>query len=385
VGGLVLGLLLVLLAIVSWLRHGRDPVYLDDASVLLPAPPPELSPALATLLLDDRTNDRTVTTGLVDLAARGWLAFHTEPDPDGSVQTGLECLTAEHGDLPAPEDKLRKRISEKAASHQDYIEPNRLYHLAEAFSEFKSDLETAAVKRAWLTARPGDVITTWQLIGSLEIVAAIVALLIWLISAASGVLVVAGGLAVGGAVSVGLSWSMPSRTRQGAMLYAMLSAYRRSMARSLEQARSFGDVVKDRALPWVATPDAAMVWGIALGLNGEVQAVLARSILPPDEAAAATASGTAPAWRPGWWLAGTGPGGLAHGPASSASQAAGTAGLFSATLLPDPGSILASLGTIARVSPPGRSSGGSGSSSFGGGGSFGGGSSIGGGGAGGGF
>ena len=32
----------------SWFRYGRDPEYLDDPSVLMPAPPPGLTPAAAT-------------------------------------------------------------------------------------------------------------------------------------------------------------------------------------------------------------------------------------------------------------------------------------------------------------------------------------------------
>jgi hypothetical protein len=36
----------------SWLRFGRDPIYLDDASILMPAPPPGLTPAAAAAVLD---------------------------------------------------------------------------------------------------------------------------------------------------------------------------------------------------------------------------------------------------------------------------------------------------------------------------------------------
>ena len=56
------------------------------------------------------------------------------------------------------------------------------------------------------------------------------------------------------------------------MIYAMLAAYRRTMKVSMAQAHSMGEVVKPRALPWVQTPDQAMAWAIALGLNDEVKA-----------------------------------------------------------------------------------------------------------------
>ncbi|CAN5846988.1 hypothetical protein BH23CHL8_BH23CHL8_24020 [soil metagenome] len=38
----------------SWLRFGRDPEYLDDPSILMPAPPPGMSPAAAAVILDGR-------------------------------------------------------------------------------------------------------------------------------------------------------------------------------------------------------------------------------------------------------------------------------------------------------------------------------------------
>ena len=60
----------------SWLRYGRDPVYLDDPSILMPAPPPGLSPPRR------RHHGRcrqapALTTALVDLASRGEIRFRT--------------------------------------------------------------------------------------------------------------------------------------------------------------------------------------------------------------------------------------------------------------------------------------------------------------------
>ena len=47
-GLLVAPLLFVLIvggALIAWYRHGRDPVYLDDPSIHIPAPPAGLTPA----------------------------------------------------------------------------------------------------------------------------------------------------------------------------------------------------------------------------------------------------------------------------------------------------------------------------------------------------
>ena len=57
----------------SWLRYGKDPEYLDDPSVLMPAPPDGLTPAAATVILDGRARRHALTTAMVDLAARGEL------------------------------------------------------------------------------------------------------------------------------------------------------------------------------------------------------------------------------------------------------------------------------------------------------------------------
>ena len=167
---------------------------------------------------------------------------------------------------------------------------------------------------------------------------------------------------------------MPQRTMEGARIYAQLAAYRRTLQKTLEQARTIDQVVASHALPWVETPDQAVVWAYALGLSEEVEEVLERSIEDVRTGAASPTRTYFPVW-----LA-TGPSGGSH--ISGASRAA-TAGLFSGGVVPDFGSMTAALSTIGN--PPASSGGGGGSS--GGGGGFGGGSSGGGGGggAGGGF
>ena len=382
VGGLLLGVLLILLAVASWLRHGRDPVYIDDDSVLMAAPPADLTPAMATLLLTERTSDRTVSAGMVDLAARGCIAFRAEgKHPDGT-RTGIEYLGAGKGDIPALEGAVRDAIEAKGAKHDGYITPERLYQVLPAFDAFKDGLETASVQRGWLTAKPSQVIWKWGLRASLEIVAAIVIGIVWFFVGASSLLVVAAGLAIAGIVTAFLVRAMPSRTRQGAMLWAMLTAYQRMLRATLAQAQSMTDVVKAKALPWVTTPDQAMAWGVALGLDSEVDTVLSRSMTSIYKQQEEGADRT-PVWLPSWYLTGS-PGSGSHSTASG-SFAAGSSGVFSASALPDPGSIMAALGSIASPSVPASSSSGSSSGSGFSSGGFGGGGGGGGGGAGGGF
>src|SRR5204862_7538499 len=56
VGAPLVVLLLVGFVLFEWLRYGRDPVYLDDPSIYMPAPPPDLTPASAALVVDGRSS-----------------------------------------------------------------------------------------------------------------------------------------------------------------------------------------------------------------------------------------------------------------------------------------------------------------------------------------
>jgi uncharacterized membrane protein YgcG len=380
--GVLIGLLLIGYAVASWLRHGRDPVYIDDDSILMPAPPPDLTPAMATVLLADRSSDRTVSAGLIDLAARRTIAFETDPAHPESLDVGIRHLGPGRR-TPASEQILLDGVRHNARGRERYISPTRLYHLSDAFESYKDGLEKRAVERHWLRAKPSSVIGRWRLIGATEIAVAAVVGFAWLFVMASGLIILALGLLAAGIVTWVLAGSMPARTRLGAMLYAMLHAYRRTLERTMRQAQSMGEVVRARALPWVTTPDQVMAWGIAFGLNDELEAILERSMAAPE-----TAPGGAPgaAWQPSWWLVHSGSAGAGIGLAAS-GEAFGSHGLFSSSAIPDPGAITAALGSIIHASPPYVSSSGGGGGSFGGGGGggFGGGGGGGGGGAGGGF
>ena len=376
VGGVLLAVGLILVAFLAWLRHGRDPVYVDDSSILMPAPPVGLTPAMATVLLKDGSSERTVSAGLLDLAARGTIDFRAEGHSADEIS--LRYLkTAD--EVAGPEGHLLESI--KSKSDGKYIASDQLYRLRPNLDTFKTRLEADAVKRGWLARKPSDAIAGWESIGAFEITAALVAGLFWLFTQASGLVVLAAGLLVAGIVTIVIGHFMPTRTKVGAMLWAMLAAYRRTLDLRLKQSKSMGQVVAAKALPWVTTPDQVMAWGVAFGLNGELESLLRRSMERADEADAAAAAAASTFWQPTWWhtgssLAGTG------------SSGGGSSHLFSASAIPDPGAIFAALGSVSHASAPYTGSSGGSSGGFGGGfssGGFGGGSSGGGGGAGGGF
>ena len=376
--GMLLGAVLILVAVLRWLRHGRDPVYIDDNSILMPAPPVGLTPAMATILLADRTTKRTVSAGLVDLAAHGCIAFKQEKMQilDNPDHVGITYLGRGDGSLQPPERTLLDGIVEHSRSYDNYLSAKRLYRLSGDFGTFGEQLETAAVTRGWLAEQPSHVVVRWGMAGAAEIALAFVVGILWLVFMASALFVFAAGLTLAGAVTLGLAYFMPARTRQGAMLYAMLSAYKRTLAETMTQSRSMAEVVTRHALPWVTTPDQAMVWGVAFGLDREVELILSRTLSGPEGAPPASST----YWYPSWWTVA----GHTAGGAAPATGISGSGGLFSSSPIPDPGSIMAALGSIASPSSPSTRSSGSSGSSFSSGG-FGGGGGGGGGGAGGGF
>ena len=54
----------------------------------------------------------------------------------------------------------------------------------------------------------------------------------------------------------------------------------------MAQARSMQQVVDEAKLDWLETPDQAVVWGVALGLQGEVEGVLERTARDVKDGAA---------------------------------------------------------------------------------------------------
>ena len=71
---------------------------------------------------------------------------------------------------------------------------------------------------------------------------------------------------------------MPAGTRAGAMQKAWLMAYRGTLSKTMEQARSMDQVVREAGLSWLETPDQAVVWASALGLSKLVEDVLERTM-----------------------------------------------------------------------------------------------------------
>ena len=148
------------------------------------------------------------------------------------------------------------------------------------------------------------------------------------------------------------------------MARAQLAAYRRTLEKTMAQARSMQQVVDEAGLDWLDTPDQAILWGVALGLEDEVEAVLERTLHDLRDGAAP--AGT---YTPSWYR-GSGGGGWGSGSGGGGS-------LLSSSPVPNLGGMFATLGTIGNAPSSsgsgGRGGGFSGGSSGGGGGGAGGG------------
>lgn len=372
-GGIVALLLTVGLVFTAWRRYGDDPELVDSPSVLMAGPPAGMTPPLATVVRQGRATQHSVNTTLVDLAGRGLIAFRnldrvgqvrSDDDPDPLTDPAITLLDPSRGrkGLPAPQREAYGTIRGLARNGQ--LSRERLWGLNEALTPLKRWLEEEAVRLGWLAERPTPVITRWLVIGVVEALGG--AGLVWLGFSIpmSGLTLLGGATLAGGAVTLVLGRAMSKRMPLGAYVDAMLKAYRRTLRKTMEQARNIAEVVAQPEVRVLAdTPDKAVVWGIALGLHHQVAAVLERGLAHGQPATDGSA-----AYYPGWLGSSSSSGSLRAGRTSSA----GLAGLFSGSGAPDIGGMFSALGSVGS-SPPSSSS----SSSSGG---FGGGSSSGGGG-----
>lgn len=375
IGGPLAFVFLVAAAAWSWVRYGKDPVYLDDPSVLMPAPPADLTAASGAVVWEGKATRRALTTAMLDLASRGELSFREERgllSQKAGIQIELQpsddpnVVRNRRRPLGDAEEYALARLRGLATPSDDYyIAPDDITKFGQYAASFDKKIEKHVTAKGWFREPPAKATSRWRGRGWIVIVLGILAFAGGQTLPSGGLTILAVALVAAGLVILVIARSMPARTMAGAVVFAMLAAYRRTLEKTMEQARSMQQVVEEAKLDWLETPDQAVVWGTALGLQGDVERVLARSA--EDAQAGVTAYHP---WFPIWYGSG-----FSGGQSSGATGIA--PGLFSGSAMPDFGGMMSALGSIGN-SP---SSSGSGSGGFSGGGSGGGG----GGGAGGGF
>jgi uncharacterized membrane protein YgcG len=369
-------------ALFHWRRFGKDPVYLDDPSVLMPAPPPDLTAASGAMIMDGSTSRRALTTAMLDLASRGLIAFRED---DGGLlgghKVGVDVSPAKgDADVEAqrqrnarrpigPAEQLAFQRLETLGRSEDgaFITPEDLPKFGSEVSAFNLALEKHVVDRGWFGERPSRVVGRWTGRGVLAFIVGVIALIAGINIPFSGLTLLGAAAIAGGVVVVVIAQAMPAVTMPGAMIRAMLAAYRRTLQKTMAQARSMQEVVDKAGLGWLDTPDQAVVWGTALGLQGDIEGVLSRSL---EDVQSGRASGAVP-YFPFWYQTSSGT------PFVGAGAGGSGASLFSDSGIPDVGGMMSALGTIGNS--PSSSGGGGGGGGFGGGGSGGGGGGAGGG------
>lgn len=367
IGGPISFLLIIGIAFRAWRREGDDPEVLDSPSILMAGPPANMTPPLATVVRGGKATQHSINTLLMELASTGRIAFQnldqarkvkSDDEPDPLLDPAIEIHDAAPtgGRLGSAERDAWDLLRQQALA-SGVISRERLWELNDLLKGVRSGLEQEVVRLGWFTRPPSTLITRWSIIGIGEMLLGVLFVVGGFLIPMSGLTLLGAATGAGGALTWVTGQFMSQRTPNGAYVDAMLKAFRRTLQKTMEQARSMEQVVADPTVKLLAdTPDKAVVWGFALGLHDEVANVLQRTL--EDHAKdPSTATG---AYYP-LWLGGGSP---------SSSMAAGMAGgsIFSGSGIPDIGGMFSAVGSIGS-SPPSSSSGGG----FGGGGSSGGG------------
>ena len=282
-------------AFFNWRRFGKDPVYLDDPSILMPAPPPDLTAASGR----DGHGRRDVAAGADHGDARprqsrGLIAFREETRAPGLGDEGRhrrragrrrrrsEAQRARNARRPTgpAEEVALDELRRSATATTGYITPDDLPKFGSHVAEFDAALEeprrrprAGSARSRARSSRAGPAAASWpSSAGSSPIVAGFNIPI-------SGLTLIGGAAIAGGDRHPHRSPGRCRRSRcPGAMIRAMLEAYRRTLQKTMAQARSMQQVVDEAGLDWLDTPDQAVVWGTALGLQDEIEGVLERSL-----------------------------------------------------------------------------------------------------------
>jgi uncharacterized membrane protein YgcG len=366
IGAPVAFLVIVGLVVRAWRREGDDPEVLDSPSILMAGPPADMTPPLATVVRQGKSTRHSMNTLLMELASTGRMAFRnldradkvkSDDEPDPLLDPAIQLMEAapRDGRMGAAERSAWELIRQQARGDTT-ISRQRLWELNDVLEPVRDGLEDEVVRLGWFARRPSTLIKRWSFIGFGEMMLGFLFVFGGFAIPMSGLTLLGAATGVGGLVTWAIGQAMSQRTPNGAYVDAMLKAYRRTLQKTMEQARSMEQVVADPTVRLFAdTPDKAVVWGFALGLHDEVADVLRRNL--EDQARdPATATG---AYYP-LWLGST-PSSFGDGMASGS--------IFSGSGMPDIGGMFSAVGSIGS-SPPSSSSGGGG---FSGGGSSGGG------------
>lgn len=360
-----------------WRREGDDPQLTDSPSILMAGPPADMSPPLATVIRRGTGSQHTINTLLTELASSGRISFHNldqvssarsdaAPDPLTDPAIDVHADIGDDADLKAPQREAWEKLR-KLSGGSGRLSRERLWRVNSELGLMKRVFEQEAVRLGWLARMPGPSIGRMSGIGIGLAVVGAGAIGVGIVVPMSGAVMLGAALILGGIATFLFGRAMSQRTANGAYVDAMLSAYRRTLRKTMEQSRSMAEVVREPEIALLAdTPDKAVVWGLALGLHDEVATVLARGLKEQHRETGSPAGAYYPVWMgssPGsGWSAAAGAGSVSYGSGSG----------FSGSAVPDIGGMFGALGRVGAT-PPSSSSSSSGGGGFSGGGGGGGG------------
>jgi uncharacterized membrane protein YgcG len=312
--------LVLLLFLRTWWVRGRDArVVLIDDSVLLPGPPPGLTPALATVLRDDSVQRDSFTSALVDLGHRGLVTFqqaggvlgigqHVDLVIPPSPLIDPNSLEARRRPLGAAEGALANSIASKAVGGVLSWSQLKAGEGAKLWASFKQDIGRSAKATGFFRDDPNRLTSRWAGIGITVVVLVVVFGFFFVFDTSDSSELIKPGmsflglpmLAAGamGVVIAVLSGRLSARTEAGAQALAMALAYRNTLRFEIKAAKSVDQAVAQTKtkLPWITTPDLLTVWAVAFGLKDDIDHLINETFADAERSGSA---GWVPLWYAG--------------------------------------------------------------------------------------
>lgn len=305
-GVIGVNLLVIVVVLGQWWRDGRDPpIPLIDDSVLLPAPPPGLTPAMAALLRDGVPTKNAPAAALVDLASRNLLAMREGKTFLGIGHKPIDYIVSDpsdprvaHAETLVGEPERLILHAFRGISSYGVVEHDQLRRLTTLQSSFSSALGRAAARTQWFKSDPNKAISSLALIVIVPFLL-LFAAMIFAGDSMTGPSIAAVFISSFLAIGIGASIAryMASRTTEGSWVLGMALAYRNTLRHEMGTAPGVVSAQEHAKLkmPWLETPDALIVWAVALGLADEVGHLISRSVNDPQSSN----------WHPVWYT-GTG-------------------------------------------------------------------------------
>jgi uncharacterized membrane protein YgcG len=293
-------ILLVMLAL--WWRDGRDPpIPVIDDSVLLPAPPPGMTPSMAALLHDGVATKNAPGAALVDLASRNLLAMREGSTTFGIGKKPIDFIVSNPLDpqVRAAETQVgeaeRVILNElRDISSAGVVAHTELRRAPKMQSHFASALGRTAAATPWFRGDPTKSINriAWLPFSAFLVMVGALAAMGDTSNGAPFAVAIVATLAT---VAIGslIAQAMAARTKDGSWVLGMALAYRNTMRHEIGKAPGVVTAQEHTKLklPWIETPDKLIVWAIALGLADDIGHLISRSVNDPASAN----------WQPVWY------------------------------------------------------------------------------------